>query len=640
MMKLLLSVGCNSYEHLDPLHGAERDAEHIYDLLVKGDGDYDAQHSRLLLSPSLQELKSALDEIFSVASPVDVLTFFFAGHSGIRAGNYYLCLADTNGERLSTTGLPLVDLFAFVSELGPRQVNVVLDACQSSGAMLDMSPLMKPDIIGEVNSLSISFLAASATNQYAYEENQSGIVTTHLLEYLVGGKMLQDTRPFLDLVELGRAVSADVQNANADQTPVAWGLNLYGHGEFAPNPHFTDQRAELRSPLANIAPRSEIGITLQKYADALWNEHRLIVADPSTRRLTNMLQLICDDLEGNGLSALPFIRGISSSLLARSKSSPDLLASSDVLACCAVSLLPWCQRPETQALVRTLLTDRAEVDAEARRSLAESIESDKFALLSPTNAFGDFYYLPLRVSKTLGWLATSALTAQALGISEPHQADVRRLFELIINNYAGAIVAMSDEQASHYYLFVKACQIYGWDALARPVLQKLFESMTGVGGAVSNIELEPARAFTYTMLRGLGQPTYDLKLIANPSQFIASLLFTGAAYGMASEWNPELRSLDGKFASIYLPDDYAQFGLEVIPNGNNYTYQIGHGVWTLEEAANDFDSRCRPNIEQNQTIELGETRALCVLSSYLFPDRIAYFLESINCREADGEKND
>jgi hypothetical protein len=332
---------------------------------------------------------------------------------------------------------------------------------------------------------------------------------------------------------------------------------------------------------------------------------------------------------------LPFIQGISASLLARSQSSPDLLAASDVLACCAVALLPWCHRPETQALVSSLLAERAEADVEARRSLTESIEADRFALLNPAGTFGDFYYLPLRLSKTLGWLATSVLTARALGRPEPHEADVRRLFELLANNYSGAAVAMSDEQAPHIYLFVKACQACGWGDLARPILQRLFASITSVAGAVSRVELDPTQAFMYTMLRGVGQPAFDLKLVANPSQFVASLLLAGAAYGLAPEWNPQLRLLDGKFAHIYLPDDYAQFGTDVIANGNNYTYQIGHGVWTLEDTVSDFDSRCRPRVEQNPTIQQGETRALCVLSSYLFPNRIAYFLESDVEREAD-----
>src|SRR5205085_1834672 len=153
-----------------------------------------------------------------------------------------------------------------------------------------------------------------------------------ILGYLNGEKMLHDTRPFLDLVELGRAVSTEVLGKRADQTPVTWGLNLYGQGTFARNPHYSGD-AEFPLRVVRIAPNSDIGRRVQRYSEALWAEYRQVVTDPSHRRLVNLLGEVCADLESNGESCLPFIRGVATSLRARAEASPDLFAESDALAC-------------------------------------------------------------------------------------------------------------------------------------------------------------------------------------------------------------------------------------------------------------------------------------------------------------------
>jgi hypothetical protein len=59
----------------------------------------------------------------------------------------------------------------------------------------------------------------------------------------------------------------------------------------------------------------------------------------------------------------------------------------------------------------------------------------------------------------------------------------------------------------------------------------------------------------------------------------------------------------------------------------NYTFTIGHDVWTLADLVNLFDRNCRPGLQDNESIRQPEVKALCVLASYLFPNRIPYFLE-------------
>lgn len=402
MTRLLLSVGCNAYSKLGQLRGAVRDASRVFELLTGEQGEYDAQQSRLILSPSLVELRAALDETLFTREPPDVFTLFFAGHGGVKSGNYYLCPSDADPDRLSTTAFLLTSLFAVVSEVRPRQTNIIIDACQSGGAMLDLAPLLKPELLSEENSLSISFLAACSPTQYAYEENQSGVATTELVRYLTGERELQNTRPFLDLIDLGRAISTDVQAHQPDQTPVTWGINLYGPGEFAINPHFhADTQRELPLPVDNIAPGSDVGMIIRRHAEALWHESRLQIEDQSPRRLINLLQVIIEEVIGGGHSPVGFVRGIATSMSARALGSIDALAESDVYSGCAVALLPHLGHDEVRAAVSELLRERLAADVRARATLNDLLQRDRFALLSDFGGLSDLYYLPIRVSRIL-----------------------------------------------------------------------------------------------------------------------------------------------------------------------------------------------------------------------------------------------
>src|SRR5712671_8012623 len=94
--RALISVGCNSYDYMQALNGAEADARRIYDALIKPElGEYDPACSRILLSPTLALLRNTVREVLFTSEPLDTFTFFFAGHGGVKAGSFYMCLKDS-----------------------------------------------------------------------------------------------------------------------------------------------------------------------------------------------------------------------------------------------------------------------------------------------------------------------------------------------------------------------------------------------------------------------------------------------------------------------------------------------------------------------------------------------------------------
>lgn len=480
MSKILLSVGCDSYiadSEYGALYGAETDARRIHEALVAPNNDYDPDASKLLLSPTSGQFNAQIDSFFDLGQ-VDVLTIYFAGHGEVKGGFCYLCPSDARHDRLSTTAMSLTALFNKLSELRPRQVNLVMDSCQAGGAMLDMGNLLKPENLTDLGAPSISFLAACSPNQFADEDGEGGVATSVLTKYLSGDEVLRDDRPYLDLVELGRAVSAEVDPAAEDQTPITWGLNLYGWGEFAKNPHFVDTSSgRLRSPVA-IAPGSAAGAVIERHSEALWHQYQSLVQAPSYRDLSDLLRLVCAELSEAGASVAPFVRGLTTSLRARAAASEDLLAESDVLACCAVALLPFDEDGDNKALIRELLLERHSVDASVRAELEESLNADRFALLDPSATMGDFFYLPIRISRILGWLSSGVLTDLLLDTGEEGaKREAAELSDVVATTCRGSLVSMSDEQAPPLYLFAAACRAFSWQDLAHDVLRPYFDSL-------------------------------------------------------------------------------------------------------------------------------------------------------------------
>jgi hypothetical protein len=61
-MRVLFAIGCNLYEHATQLGGAERDAQRIYGALIRPEiGEYDVYRSRILLSPTFDEVRKAIE---------------------------------------------------------------------------------------------------------------------------------------------------------------------------------------------------------------------------------------------------------------------------------------------------------------------------------------------------------------------------------------------------------------------------------------------------------------------------------------------------------------------------------------------------------------------------------------------------
>jgi hypothetical protein len=180
-MRKALIVGVDHYDHVDPLHGCVNDAYSVKAML---DRDSDGQvnfHTKLMTATGpgqvvpRKELRAAIQELFQDKHEIALL--YFAGHGYIEATGGYLCPSDCES---GDDGVPLAEIMIMANTSPSENKIVILDSCHSGIAATN--PLAPVAEISE----GVTVLTASTADQYATEENGSGIFTTLLVDALSG----------------------------------------------------------------------------------------------------------------------------------------------------------------------------------------------------------------------------------------------------------------------------------------------------------------------------------------------------------------------------------------------------------------------------------------------------------------------
>jgi hypothetical protein len=443
---VLLAIGCNEYEECTELNGAEGDAKRIFAALVRANvGWYDDTRSRLLLSPTLDEVRKALRDLLFKSKAIETFTFYFAGHGGVTAGSFYMWVRDTMASGQSVSALSLADLFRSVNEASPRQTNIIIDACESGGLIEDLGVLLKPELLGDAGTPALTLVATSARNQSAGELPTGGFGTNAILECIDGREFVNDAFSALDLVEIGRKVSIRLQPSG--QNPVVWGLNLYGPPSFCKNPRYNrDGMGPLRD-LVNAWPPAADEI-IRENQDQLWATYTSITGDWNPERFRAVVRSV---LQAPGLSpelATGICERLAATFLQRCQQCDDLFRGALIVSTLVSFLLPFVEEPVAEAGARRLLGVASDALRRANATLISDLSADRFALLAAKGAgFADLYFLPLRVSNVLGWAAAGPLMAQTQADREQAATQFKTLLNQILEHYSGSVLALTDAQA-------------------------------------------------------------------------------------------------------------------------------------------------------------------------------------------------
>jgi hypothetical protein len=192
-MRKALVVGIDYYAKVGALHGCVNDA-HAVKAVLERNSNGDVNFGVELMTASNAgsaiargPLKDRITELFKGKS--DIALFYFAGHGHVEPTGGYLCTSEcSRGDE----GLALGEILQLAHASAARNKVIVLDSCHSGIA--GANPIAQQ--FAELSD-GMTILTASTEEQYANENNGSGVFTSLFVDALQGaaGNLVGDVTP-------------------------------------------------------------------------------------------------------------------------------------------------------------------------------------------------------------------------------------------------------------------------------------------------------------------------------------------------------------------------------------------------------------------------------------------------------------
>lgn len=626
--KILLCVGCDKYQYLRALSGAERDARKILaELTGTSLSIIDENDTVLLLSPVRSELQKAFGDLQDKYQEIESLTVFFAGHGGVANGSYYLCLSDTRVDRMATTGLALSHVFEFINELKAAHCNIIIDACQAGGMVADIGALLKPNVIGSARSCGVSIFVSSAADQVASETHAGGWGTTAILQVLRGEIDTGSRAIQLDLLDIGRAAAQRVADTtNGKQLPSVWGMNLYGAMPIYGNPHASGQTTPSLMHLTGISPVSVAGELISNSSSELLGLMFIPPSELTPEKLYSVLFKSTEHISEIPGAASAFVEGVWSSLEGHIRNQANTFAVAELTATCISLLLKIAvQDDQAKSSILRLASVLSKEVLDATSSLLRELESECWGLCQ--GGISDFFYLPQRISRILGWTCAAIYICVQYGLdSDRLESILDRITSIVLDKYAAAMAGMSEAEAPFWLVFLFISSKRGRFEQCEQVLGIIFNALIESGGALARSDLAEGDVLDYLLARAEKNTSSMVRFSGAPSELLSISILFSEELSLQEIFDKEMHVLDHVHLNIFIPDDHSEFSLPVIKNGRNHVFQIGHGVWRGADLASRWQAACVPQLLGDNALSSVEVKVGALCSSLVFPDRVPWYL--------------
>jgi hypothetical protein len=618
MKSVVLAIGCNLYNSLSELDGAEADAIAVYKLLTD-QSEYDEEKSILLINPTTQDIRSRVSAVI-VGADIDALTLYYAGHGAFMGNRFYLTGSDSDSDSLSMSALCIEDVFALLPNTNIKQVNLIVDACNASGAQFGINSFLASAY--ECGSkCSLSIIAACRESQFAGEvdDGSHGVFTEQLLLCMrgEGGYSIESSAKYLSLSTIGDSLCASAV-WDGDQQPVSGGVSMYGVGHFCINPCISDDTTiAIDSVFGAVALSKESKDIVKKYSNSilalLRNDEGLIGYKLSNK----VTSLFCDLLKsGASESEVGSIAyGLVETSLPETYSDPISLL--DVRAAIALNFCEaaFVVNSEVSLSALSFLMDVIHKGAkDVCDHLLESIRVES-GLIELGQGMGDLFFLPIKITKILGWLGIFKTIS-----TDANEKLVNELIRVILSKNESAVALVSDEQAAPLMVIFESCYESELHEDMQLLLTLLYDDFSGKQGNALRMTSSSHQQLDY-ILALAKMKQLDTEPLAKPSLLLTMLFYHGLKYERISEWH--LLPFDNKHTNVFLPECYSSTLCRNIERGVNVHLKIGGDIFNLNEFKDKYKSTFErfASLKEDASIEI-ETASR--VASLIYPDRLIF----------------
>ena len=267
----------------------------------------------------------------------------------------------------------------------------------------------------------------------------------------------------------------------------------------------------------------------------------------------------------------------------------------------------------------------------------EGMESDSFAILSTYGGAGDFFILPIRISKILGWAAAHSYISNICSINVVESADLfGKISKFIIDNYLSSIVSVSDCQSPYLLCAFSELQRNELNDIYEIIFGSMFSSYISCQGLVADARISPEKIPEFLFRRNSQNISGAREIYAQPDELLAVFLYAANNLKLNDVVDPYLEEIDHHMFNVFLPADHTQFSAASVRNGINATFQIGYehglGVFKTSDFYDGWVKSCVPALDSEPRKESQAVKIATLLSAFLFPDRVPWLTF---CREID-----
>jgi hypothetical protein len=309
----------------------------------------------------------------------------------------------------------------------------------------------------------------------------------------------------------------------------------------------------------------------------------------------------------------------------------DFFSEVEILASCGAAFLPILEELDVSQSFLSLIDRVLQRSFVAFDKLVRDLE-DPNALLSKRSELSDLYFLPIRISKILGWLALIQKIQLELGLDERIiDKLVVEALEKISKQFDPSFVCVSNEQSPYLMLYTQMRDFLDKNETFLIPLKSYFKDFIKRNGVIATSFISGEDVLVYLLCRSSNYYADCGDILENPSELLSVILNAAGDVGMDDEIDPYMKYIDHLTFNIFLPEDISVYSEERILNGVNVTMQVGSetgsGVFTVDDFRRNFAQFCNPKIEALRNDKKKETLIATAFASFMLPDRVPWHLK-------------
>jgi len=459
------------------------------------------------------------------------------------------------------------------------------------------------------------FVASSAAEQSAAESDEGGKFTLEFAKTLRGDVFVQQARPFLSLAEIAQQIQAN--GSLGGQAISYWTLNLQGPNLFAKNPHFSGPAYATDKIVSQLQKQKvSTGIRAADFKSAVAK----ITNGVDERALSKTLEDVFSEIEPDQRSSL--IYGLAEGLKIELAETNDPFLEARVHAVLFGQVLGLCPPSFRKSTINNLIEWYISANRQALSKLNDSMTIDRSALL--IDSISDLYELPIRISDILGQCALLFLSQH--DVSESDSNLVSGVIRRILDRYGNSILALTDDQATGYLLFLEVCRRENWLEFSEEVVGRLYHDLHKNFARCGAYSLDAKSQFALLTERYRDSLSITRDLYNFPSD-LTSVILSFAALGSLDELvDFTLIEIDHTSINYFVPDKFDRFGLAGGLEGANYTLALGRDFWRCIDLRRILRSDILPRYYSSASTMSWEDNFCSLAAALALRDRLPWHI--------------